>query len=95
MRSFIAVIAVGTLVIGSAERPDSRYAVRDEATAIRIGLTECMSVYTNPPRKDLHARFGAGKWHVWWGSLDGRELTFWVDVDAATGAAGICTVGTN
>ncbi|GAA0564060.1 hypothetical protein GCM10008942_10620 [Rhizomicrobium electricum] len=95
MKNFIAMIVVGALGIGCADGPGPRSAVRDAETAIRIGVNACISNYSQPPRKDLHAKYNAGIWHVWWGNQDGRVFTFSVNVYADTGAAGLCAVGTN
>jgi hypothetical protein len=90
MNNFIAVIAVGVLIAGRAGHGD---AVRDKETAIRIGVNACVSNWSQPPRKELHAEYRAGKWRVWWGGKE--DFVFTVNVDAATGAAGMCTVGAN
>lgn len=93
MKKIIVGVAAGALVIGCADVPSRAYTVRDEETAIRIGVGACMSV--TPPRNELHAEYRAGTWRVWWGDKKGLVFTFTVNVDAATGAAGLCTVGTS
>jgi hypothetical protein len=91
MIKLIVGVAACLLVAGCVDRPNSGAVVRDEDTAIRIGVAECWS--SQPPRKELHAEYRAGKWRVWWGDEKGAVFTFMVNVDAATGAAGSCTVG--
>jgi hypothetical protein len=94
MNKLVVAMAIGTLVAGCANGPGPRAAVRDEETAIRIGVAECMS--GPPPRKELHAKYRAGQWRVWLGGDEsGNSFAIMVNVDAMTGAPGLCTVGTS
>ncbi|GAA0584067.1 hypothetical protein [Rhizomicrobium electricum] len=94
MKKVVVAMAAGALVAGCANGPGTGAVVRDEETAIRIGVAECMA--GPPPRKELHAKYSAGVWRVWWGGdKSGKTFAIMVNVDAATGAAGNCTVGTS
>jgi hypothetical protein len=90
-RRLLTISVAIALLGGCTGTPTKQNAVRDAATAIRIGLDACVSKkVVQPSLSDMHAELRNGSWHVW--EQGGKCEVFSTDVDAVTGAAGPCSV---
>jgi hypothetical protein len=87
----LAEVAVACAAPAPIELPLKTDAVRDAASAIRIGIDACVSKrVVQPPPDAMHATLHGGYWHVW---EAGRACkVFSNDVRAADGKPSECSI---
>jgi hypothetical protein len=83
---FTIVLAAALAACASSDLPQPNDTVKDEGTAIKIGLGKCLGHVTSVEK--YRARLRRGVWHVWMPDIGYGN--FGVDVTAADGKATDC-----